>query len=201
MIALADRPRSKPAYHTKFLTMLPAITHYADLAFRTLDLEAREDAVTEVIASAFVAYARLAELGKTDVAYPTVLALYGIRRYWHGRRVGTKASSKDVYAQRPNAGQRRHLGTPREQRWQEALVDDTKSPVPDQAAFRVDFPQWLRTLTDRDRDVALGLCQGERPVDVARYHGISRGRVSQLRAKLHDGWLRFHGELPTSGQD
>ena len=95
MIALAqNRPADRPALQTKFLAMLPVITRYASLAFRSLDAEAREDAITEVDANAFVAYARLAELGKPEIAYPTVLALYGIRQYWDGRRVGTKANGQ-----------------------------------------------------------------------------------------------------------
>ena len=176
--------------------MLPAITNYASYAFHSLDPEAREDAVAEVIASSFVAYARLTELGKTDVAYPTVLAHYGIRRYWDGRRVGTKANSSDVYAQCRHGRNREHLGTPREQRWKEQLVDNTRSPVPDQAAFRIDFPAYLRMLCARDRRLTLQLARGERTSDVARQFGISKGRVSQLRRELQEEWLRFQGELP-----
>ena len=196
MIALARNPRCrKSADHAKYLTMLPAIAHYASAAFRHLDAEAREDAITEVVANTFVAYAHLAELGKTGIAYPTVLALFGIRRYWDGRRVGTKANCRDVYR---SGLRRQHLGTSRDQRWQEAVIDNTKSPVPDQAAFRIDFPHWLQSLTPRDRDVALRLCRGDRPSEVARQYRISRGRVSQLRRELHDDWLAFHGEDETA---
>lgn len=39
------------------------------------------------------------------------------------------------------------------------------------------------------------------PLEVVRQYGITRGRVSQLRRELHDGWLRFHGELPESAGD
>lgn len=201
MIALAQtRPADRPAGQTKFLAMLPVITRYASLAFRSLDAEAREDAMAEVMANAYVAFARLAELGKTELAFPTVLALYGIRQYWDGRRVGTKANSNDLYAQQASLP-REYLGTPQDQGWKEPLIDNRKSPVPDQAAFRIDFPRWLQTLPDRDRDIVLRLCQGERPVEVARQYGITRGRVSQLRRELHEGWLRFHGEISSSSRD
>jgi DNA-directed RNA polymerase specialized sigma subunit len=96
---------------------------------------------------------------------------------------------------------REYLGTPQDQGWKEPLIDNRRSPVRDQAAFRIDFPRWLQTLPERDRDIVLRLCQGERPVEVARQYGITRGRVSQLRRELHDGWLQFHGELPVSGGD
>jgi hypothetical protein len=201
MIALApQRPARRPALHTKFLAMLPVITRYASLAFRSLDAEARDDAMAEVVANAYVAFARLAELGKTELAFPTVLALYSIRQYWDARRVGTKANSNDLYAQQASLP-REYLGTPQDQGWKEPLIDNRKSPVPDQAAFRIDFPQWLETLPQRDRDIVLQLCQGDRPVEVARHHGITRGRGSQLRKELHDGWLRFHGEISSSSRD
>ena len=127
--------------------------------------------------------------------HSTVFASIGTRR-----RVGTKANSNDLYAQQASLP-REYLGTPQDQGWKEPLIDNRKSPVPDQAAFRIDFPQWLETLPQRDRDIVLQLCQGDRPVEVARHHGITRGRGSQLRKELHDGWLRFHGEISSSSRD
>ena len=70
-----------------------------------------------------------------------------------------------------------------------------ESPVPDQVAFRIDFPAWLATLTERDREAALQLVDGERTRDVAREIGVSKGRVSQIRRELQEGWHRFHGEV------
>ena len=49
-------------------TMLPAIQRHAEIAFRYLDPGARAEAV-QGVASALVAYARLVELGRTDLAY------------------------------------------------------------------------------------------------------------------------------------
>jgi hypothetical protein len=77
--------------------MLFSIRRYARCAFRHLGAEQCEDAVEEVIANAAVAFARLAALGKTDLAYPTVLARYGIAQVRDGRRVGDVLSP---YAQR-----------------------------------------------------------------------------------------------------
>jgi hypothetical protein len=39
---------------------------------------------------------------------------------------------------------------------------------------------------------------GERTNDLARTHGLTPGRISQLRREFHDDWLRFIDELPTS---
>ena len=64
----------KPAWHQQFLAMLPRIIAHARIAFRHLDPEGREDAVIEVVANAFCAFARLVELGKADIAYASPLA-------------------------------------------------------------------------------------------------------------------------------
>ena len=53
-----------PDWHEGFLRLLPDIRRHAAFALRCLRPEAKEDAIEEVIASAAVAYARLAELGK-----------------------------------------------------------------------------------------------------------------------------------------
>ena len=75
----------------------------------------------------------------------------------------------------------------------EALADNTRSPVDEQAAFRIDFPSWLSTLSDRDRRVAEGLMLGERTLDVARWHGLSPARISQLRREFLGRWGAFCG--------
>ena len=62
----------------------------------------------------------------------------------------------------------------------------------------MDFASWLQTLSERDRDIVLCLCQGDPPIELARKHGISRGRVSQLRRELHDDWQIFQGEEDVS---
>src|SRR6185312_12802038 len=77
-----------------------------------------------------------------------------------------------------------------------ALHDNTRSPVPDQVAFRFDFPAWLNTLSERDKRVADDLMLGERTLDVARKHGLSPGRVSQLRREFMERWRAFFGEDP-----
>jgi len=78
MIASAKRrPRrlSTRVLHAAFLAMLPDIRRHAAIAFSDLDSEAKAEAVQEVTANAFAAFHRLAELGKADVAYPSVLAM------------------------------------------------------------------------------------------------------------------------------
>ena len=49
-----------------FLSLLPSISRYASRAFRFLDVEARDEAVQEVVAKSFSAYRRLLERGRED---------------------------------------------------------------------------------------------------------------------------------------
>jgi len=182
------------------LSMLPAIEAFARRAFRSLSPEAKEDAVAEVVANCTVALARLAARGRLHVAYPVPLATYAVRQYFDGRRVGTKANTRDVldqHARQRGGYEVQHMGSPREQRngWKDQLVENRKTTPGDLAAFRVDFGEWLRTrLPRRERRIAEELAMGEQTGVVAKRHGISAGRVSQLRRELFDSWQEFTGE-------
>ena len=68
--------KSPPAWHDDFLAMVPKIERHARHAFRALRAEARAEAVQEVVCNACAAFARLVELDKIELAYPTALALW-----------------------------------------------------------------------------------------------------------------------------
>jgi len=200
MIRIASRARQPvPAWHTRFLAMLPAIEAHARIAFRGLAPEAREDAVQETIANALVAFVRLVQLGKVDVAYPSVLARYAVAQIQDGRRVGNRLNIRDVlspYAQRQKGIQVERLDRfdKEDGQWIEAVVEDTHTPVPDQVAFRCDFPAWLGNLPRRNRRIAEALSLGHTTGEVAKRFRVSPGRVSQLRCEMHRSWHEFHGE-------
>jgi hypothetical protein len=78
----------------------------------------------------------------------------------------------------------------------EGLRDNTRTPIPDQVSFRIDFPEWLATRTERDRRVVEDLALGHRTRDVAQKYGMSAGRVSQPREQFRRDWRRFVGQLP-----
>ena len=134
-----------PAWHEQFVAMLPTIRNYARSAFGHLDRESRDDAVEEVVAKAFVAFARLVELDKVELAFATVLARYGIAQFRDGRRVGSSLRIRDVLS--PYAQRKKRFVVERldhfdkdAKEWGEAIVEDHRTPVPDQVAFRIDFP-------------------------------------------------------------
>ena len=78
--------------------------------------------------------------------------------------------------------------------WQEALRDDLATPVPDQVAFRLDLPAFLKILGDRNRRLAENMALSETTKNLARKFHCTPGRISQLRKQFHDEWRRFHGE-------
>jgi hypothetical protein len=144
----------------------------------------------------------LAELDTLDLAYPTVLARFGIAQYHDGRKVGCKLNVREVlspYCQRKKnvTVERLDQYSEADERWMEAVVEDPQTPVFEQVQFRCDFPAWLGTLSRRDRRVAEILALGNRTSDVARKFNVSEGRVSQLRRELAESRHAFVGDEPT----
>lgn len=200
MIAPARSARRRePAWHAPFLDMLPAIVRAARHSFRTLDPERRDDAVQEVVANACQAYCRLVQLDKPDLAYPQALARYAVAQYRDGRRVGNRLNVHDVlspYAQRRKAIRVDRLDRrdPDSDEWLEAVVEDPHTRPPENAAFRIDFSNWLATLPARRRRIALTLARGEPTVSAAARFGMSPGRISQLRRVFRDAWQSFQSQ-------
>jgi len=203
MIAIAKQNRSRksvPAWHSLFLAMLPTIVTHVRISFRHLRPEAREEAVAECVANAFVAFARLVQLGKVNLAYPTVLARYAVAQVNDGRKVGGRLNVRDIsstYCQRRKKVNLERLDhfDDEENAWKEAVVEDTKAAsVSDIVAFRCDFSDWLASLSRRDRRIAESLAIGNRTGEVAKRFDVSAGRISQLRHELAESWRTFVGE-------
>ena len=201
MICRPSRPRRTTApWQVRFLAMLPAIEAQARFAFRHLGPEAREDAIQETIANALVAFVRLVQREKANVAYPTALARYAVAQIHDGRRVGNRLNVRDVLS--PYAQQQKGIHVERLDRfdeedneWVEAVVEDHRTPIPDQVVFRCDFPVWLKRLSRRNRRIAEALAVGHTTGDVARRFKVSPGRISQLRRDLQQSWQEFQGEI------
>ena len=73
MIATIKRRECKgemPVLHAAFLAMLPTIRRQAQICLRKIRPELRQDLIEEVIANCYVAFVRLVERGKQDVAFP-----------------------------------------------------------------------------------------------------------------------------------
>jgi hypothetical protein len=200
----SHRKQANPALHAGFLKLLPAIRRYAHVCFRRLPAAAREEAITEVLADAFVLYARLNSLGKPHLAYATALARYGVGHFREGRRVGGQSNANDVMSERclrRNGIVVRSLRQRDEStgNWREIVVEDRHSTPGEIAGLRIDFANWLESLSTRDRQIAETLARGETTASAARMFQISAGRVSQLRRDLCQNWHKFIGELADAG--
>ena len=200
MIApLRKSRRPHPAWQRAFLAMLPPMVQHFRLAFRHLRPEARAEAVQEATANACVAYQRLVKQGRTDRAFPSALARFAVKQVNDCRRVGTSQYIRDALSELAQRKRRvvlerlDHFDKDLEE-WQEAIVEDYRTPVFDQVWFRVDFPAWLACLRPRDRKIAKSLAVGNSTGEAARKFGVSAGRVSQLRREFHASWKKFLGE-------
>jgi len=183
--------------------MMPVIQQCASIAFRNLTAEARQEAIQDVTANALVAFVRLVERGKVDLAFPTVLARYGISQYHSGRRVGTRLNVRDIssdYCQRRKGVyvQRLDRYDVKDDQWRQIVVEDRQSTPADIAATRIDFGDWLQALPRRQRRIAETLAVGETTSRTARLFHISAGRVSQIRRLLYEAWQTFQGEPITN---
>ena len=193
--------KSPPTWHADFEAMLPVITRYARIAFGHLKPEAREEAVQETVCNACCAYARLVELGKTAVAYPTALARFAVRQAREGRKVGGRLNIRDISSdycqQRKNLLlERLERYSSEEQAWSEILVEDRHAGPAETAIFRIDFSTWMQLLPRRLRKIATFLSRGETTTAAAKRFGVSPGRISQLRRELLSAWCDFQGEEP-----
>ena len=172
--------------------ILPVVERHARVVFRFLRRRADDhaDAIADCLAHAWEGYVFALNRGKEPWRFPTMLATFAARKTKVGRKVGKRENAKDVY----NAAHayRATLGYLEDQEgWQDAVKDNTETPPPDQAAFRLDFPAWLKTLTARNRMVAETLAVGHSAKDVAERFNLSQGRVTQLRQQFMDEWEVF----------
>jgi hypothetical protein len=203
VIAIAGSQKRKACSrrrNDKFLRMLPEIRKQAQFAFRGLPIEAREEMVQEVLATAYHMFRRLAARGKLNLAYATPLAQYAIKHTRAGRRIGSRRNRRDVtspcsLAMNGVVLERLSRFNPRTGQWREILVEDRTADPAKIAAARIDFASWLRTLSTRDRRVAETLALGESTSRVADMFKISAPRVSQLRRDFYESWRKFVGEL------
>ena len=199
--ASPSSPAPRRRWHKQFLAMLPAIVTHAKIAFRHIKGQDRDDKVQEVVANSLVAFRRLVQLGKTDIAYPSVLARYAVAQINDGRTVGTKMNCKDVsspYCQKVKGIvlERLDCYDAEDECWLEALIPDKTCTPAELAASRIDVPAWFESLNRRDRKIAESLAAGNSTSAVSKQFRVSAGRISQLRKELAKSWQRFVGDDP-----
>jgi len=196
--------------HARFLLLLPRIERHGRVYFRHLRPHQKDEVFQEMRSLAWLWFLRLAQRGKDVNNFLTAFTDFLVRAVGNGRRILGKEKAKDpmcVMTQKRRGfrvvslpaeirasheslygtvhGQQKHNAL------EEHLCDNTLTPVPDQAAFRIDWPAWMKTCTDRDRRIIGDLMVGERTLDVSRKYRLSPGRISQLRRQLQKAWEEF----------
>ncbi len=116
--------------------------------------------IAEMVGLCWRWFLRLVERGKDPTAFASALTTYAARAVNSGRRVCGQENGKDVLsplAQRMrgfSVGRLPDFSTLSDNPLHDALHDNTQSPPPDAAAFRCDFPLWLNSQAERDRQLA-----------------------------------------------
>jgi hypothetical protein len=184
-----------------YLTViLPRAKVHARVALREYNPDLREELEQEMFSLLWLWTLRLLEQGKDPRRFPTVLAVYAARHVRSGRKLCGKEKADDVLS---FTAQAKHgftvVSLPDYSSlcgnvFDEALHDNTQTPVPDQVCFRLDFPRWLSTWDDRRRRIALAMASGEKTSALADQFGCTWGRVSQMRREYHLSWQRFCGD-------
>jgi hypothetical protein len=158
--------------------------------------------VAETVALAWKHFATLSKRGKKPEEFVTTPALRCSQAVKAGRRLVGCETGQDVLSPvaqvrhgvrvtRPPDLDRARDRHPLPDELAEALADNTRSAVPEQAAFRLDLPRWRAFLRRRDRKILDALATGEQTAGAARRFKISPGRVSQLRREFEEGWEQF----------
>jgi hypothetical protein len=192
-----NNERNETTWQSTFVAMLPEIEQKLRLAFCRLDPEAREDAIEEGVIHSLLVYVRLVEQGRAEAATALSLAWYSSRQVKRGRLAAGRMNGKEPlsrYGQISN-----NIKVERQpSNWIDAIVQDKRAAVFDLVAAKMDVGAWFDTLTQRMKEIAKDLAFGCSTSEVAEKHGVTAGRISQLRRLLEESWLVFQQEAASA---
>jgi hypothetical protein len=181
--------------------ILPRATTHARITFRNVrDPDRIEEMTQEMLAVLWKWTLGLVRRRKDPSTFPNTLVAFAARAIRAGRKLTGNESAQDVLS---FVAQQRHgftvaslpeIHSLYDNVIDEALHDNTQTPVADQVCFRLDFPRWLATYDQRRRSIALDMSMGEKTSILADRYGMTWGRISQMRREYHKSWKRFCGE-------
>jgi hypothetical protein len=184
---------NETTWQSTFTAMLPEIEQKLRLAFCRLDPESRDDAIEEGIVHSLLAFVRLHEQCREEIATPSSLAWYSSRQVKRGRPAAGRMNGKDPLSRYAQIGNRIQIER-QPRNWIDAIVQDRRAAVADQVAAKMDVAAWFATLTKRMKEIAKDLAFGCSTSEVAKKYGVTPGRISQLRRVLAGSWAAFQGE-------
>jgi hypothetical protein len=77
--------------------------------------------------------------------------------------------------------------------WRNLAVEDRHVTPADQAAFNVDFQEWLARWSRQHRRIIGRLAAGHRPWEVARYFQLARSQMTRFRHRYQRSWEAYQG--------
>ena len=194
-----------------FLKLLPAVQAHARSKFRNLPDVDREEALAEATAAAFLNFNIAVRHNKANTVTPGTLARFAVLHVKAGRHVGgSQDRRKDVLsrsAQRRNRFRvyslpdaRVHgydcMKDPTLPVWKAVLMDDRRTPVPDQVSFRRDWSSFLAKQSDRTRTALAMLGAGFKQNEVAERLNVTAPAICQRIRKARREWQNFQEVEP-----
>lgn len=171
------------------------IQTHAGIYFRSVKCwHKRQDFIAETVALSWKWWIRLYERGRDPTQFVARIADFAARAVNSGRRVADQESPKDVLSRTAQKSKGfcctklPDFSTLSTNPLAEALTDNTQSEVPEQVAFRVDFPNWILTYPERNREVIFEMMLKRTTTELARKFKLSQGRISQLRLEFSQDW-------------
>ena len=176
-----------------FMQLFPELVRLLRWIFRHENPDHRSESVSEAIAFSFYIYKTARENGKQVHVCP--LARCASLHVLSGERLaGT--NRKDVasrHGRRAKAGKMMTPFSMLPPESTEHLLPDRKShwPVPDQAAFRIDWSEFTSRCSRRDRFIMDMLVAGYRRNEVARRLRITPPAITQRMQAVRNRWQAF----------
>ena len=140
-----------------------------------------------------LSFVRLHEQGRAEAASASTLAWYAALAVKRGRPAGSRMNGKEplvevrtVRQRNPSRAAARQLDRP---------VGRRQTGLGTRSGRRENgVSAWFATLTQRMKQIAKELALGFSTTEVARKHGVTAGRISQLRRTLEESWAAFQQE-------
>jgi hypothetical protein len=182
----------------RFVELLPRLQDQIEFRFRRLKPELREELSAEATALAFDMFVRLVGRKQADRASASSLAMFACRQVAAGRRCGCSLNVRDItspYCQKRKGVRQQpfHFRCEGKNHWEELVVEDRHASPADVAIVRIDFRDWLATLSRKKRRIAETLAGGDSTSEVAGKYRMTAARISQIRRELLDAWHAFQG--------
>ncbi|HWA99978.1 MAG TPA: hypothetical protein VG713_15875 [Pirellulales bacterium] len=167
--------------------MLPRIRRRAAYAFRyEFNRDDFDDRVAETIAIAFKFYSRLITTGRASRVYICPLIDFSIREVLKGRR----AASSNKTRRNDDVNWRAVRHSLNDETFVSHLVG-YRGRIPDRVALKIDFNEWVKTLSPRDRRFVELLATGDTLAEAGAKVGIVETSARNLRRELCREWQHF----------